>query len=528
MRDRPRSRGDGSLEAPGVGELVRRVPGVDMASFPSASRRVPCEAFVRVTGLGAVVDEKFRGEGGKRLAKQPKSRSSRMGNVGWPWMLLWLLLAGWTVRQLSSLALFMNDSRRVEFAVPSKTRELHESAQVRREPPARCAISGAWRATRLIEEDVEDVYAPGHYGLPNPFAKVEELLSPLHLSLEAVRQPPPFLLVPAMFRGMGLDFEQFRSVWFYANLVLFLVAVVTVSLWVHGTSFGSLWFAVPLLGTAPVFLNALQSGVPHLFALHLVLLAVVAIDRGQNLVCGLLVSLASAAHPLALLIFLVLILRGRVEAILTTLLGLGILVVATFLWFGPEPVMSYFQDYAIDVVRGHTRPFGDSDHPVLEEASVAGIPFKLSELGWVEPATADRYHKRWLPLAPWLLAAVAGLAAMRWGKGRRHHTSARRGLLQVTAAVWVLGNLLAPGMPWNAQAMGFLWLLTTLVPASMKGTRLLGIPAGWALTAWPLPLPFGSPSLTFDWSLGLLASATMIAVSSVVLIRGSLLPPRTG
>ncbi|MGD2111102.1 MAG: glycosyltransferase family 87 protein [Phycisphaerae bacterium] len=446
--------------------------------------------------------------------------------------LAWLMLCGFVALRMGKHSVFMYDVGRTEFAFDAPIRSLDDPELTKPFYVKHNCYTSYIIGAHLASQRVRNIYESDQYRDPEIETDIHNTIGDA-LTIDRYQYPPPFLLLPRLMLASG-DFFKSRTYWYALNVGIICLAVVLLSAWVGGRSFGVAWFALPIVLIAPVTTSSLQIGNVHLLIICISILAMLAFEHRRFAVGGVLLGFAviSKLFPGLLLAYLVVTRRWR--AVAWTCAFMVGLTGATLLVFGLEPFRAFFEYQAPRLASGEAFSFSwEKIRPLAANLSVMGVAHKLSRLdllGELDPIAVAKV----LSLV-FTIVLAAGLLAIGIGDFARRRTerapSESNTATHLEALAWlailIVAELRSPFLPWGYANLPILWLLTLLLaqrwwrPA--KHVVLLALIVGFAVN---IPLFFGPPTVTFD--LWYTVAAFLVILTICMSIMGVRALRRTG
>ena len=433
---------------------------------------------------------------------------------------VWIALSLFASYRLASMSIFMLDAERDEHAVNATFRV---ASDLESKKPTHNCFTSYMIAAHLATQKVENLYHPGqYYG-----DRAEE--TPIHrvigdtFTIDRYQYPPPFLVLPRLILATSSSFFQARTYWFVLNVLVFIAAVGALVAWLGGKEFTVYWLAWPLLLVAPAMLWTLQIGNVHFLVVSLSVLALVAFDKKQNWLGGVLLGFAivSKIFPGVLLAYLLVSRRWR--AAVWTIAAIAMFCLATVLLFGLQPFDSFVSFQVPRLMSGKAFSFATKVMgPITSNLSVVGVPYKLERLGLLantDPATVAG-------VLAWIYAAILAIVVIMVGARQRPQSSSnnadgksRLALAQIWLVLLILGQLRSPFVPWGYGNVAILWLLTLAVLGGEgRWWRRGSLGLAWLVFAVKLPDMFGLQTGTFSllYSLAILLLLFALCLTTVL------------
>ena len=409
---------------------------------------------------------------------------------------LWLLLALVALVRTGGLALYMADPTHAEASA-----YWFDAFYTRHN-----CFSAYWRAAELAAEGVPNLYDPEHYAGWYGRFKIDEFM-----------YLPQFAILPMAGVAAGADYEAARAVWFTLESAIVAAGFLLACVWIGGpVGRRAALFALPVWLSTPVLLT-LQLGNYQLAAIALSVLAMLAFERGRNVLGGLLFSIALfKVFPGILGIYL--LANRRWKAVGITL-GFSLLfALVGVAWLGQAPFMAFFEFQLPRMLSGET--WGFLDIPELAAVvaindSVPGVVQKLRLLGVPGTDRAAIQAVAWIWTA--VIAGAAILAGLRAGRMSR---------LELVAC-WIgllgLAAFRSPFLPDHYGLFAPLWIWSLAAAARpWTGSRTAGYTVLWLLLSAVLPFA-ATPLAEGNDRLALSALSQVIAIG--LCLFAALRPP---
>ncbi|MCX4246109.1 glycosyltransferase family 87 protein [Paraliomyxa miuraensis] len=367
------------------------------------------------------------------------------------------------------------------------------------------------RASEMARDGVDDLYRAERWPIDlEAEARPQTPFSPF--DIDPFFYPPPFLLVAELLAPMRGDFLAQRAAWFGLNGLL-----VALALGLAARSFGgarwhrALLFAPLFFASLPV-LVLLQVGNAQAAVVVAAVLAMLAFEVDRPALGGFALALATMAKISPGILGVILLVRGRWRAVAWTA-GFGaLMLVATLLVYGLDPLESWVS-YALPRLSSGEAFSVMLRHPesIAVNQSPSGVAFKLGLIGIDvgDPWPLARWINRVVTIVVVVLAVVIG----------RRQRAPVEGTLTSRALAWMallfltaLRSPFAPGYVIFALAWA-ITLLTTEVRTMRGGLALLAL---WAVVTLLPPLSPEALAVYFT-----LPQVAAIAVSLWLILRGS-------
>lgn len=363
---------------------------------------------------------------------------------------LYVLVALSSVVATARLSVFVGDPARVEMqALPGERFvETHSCLTA--------YVRAASLARRRVTNLYEDPWWYGSNGLPPAPGEAAPRYAPF--ALDNFSYPPTFLLLASPLTLWEGDFLAQRAVWFGLDGLLLALGLWVVARFVEGPRAHRVLLLAPLFFGSLPLLVTLQIGNFHLAAVMLAMLAMVAVERGRATSGGAMLALSVLSKISPGILGLLLLARGRARLVGVMAAVGALLLAATAMAFGTDPITSFVRYALPRLSSGRAFPFLETTSGVVTNLAPFGIPFKLQRLGLF---AGDPWA-----VAPWVGRAwTVGLVALVG------HAARRRGDRREQAVVWMaLLTLAALQSPFAAAyaAVGLLWA-TTLLAVEVRG-----------------------------------------------------------
>lgn len=443
----------------------------------------------------------------------------------WLLMLAWIGLSLFGGYKLASLSVFMLDVDRVEHAGAPPIRDFADPEMAVPFFPTHNCFTCYIVAAHVAGERVENIYDRSLYRNP-------EIATPIHdtigdkLHVDRYQYPPPFLVLPKLLMATRGDFFQLRTYWFTLNVFALFAVVSALTVWSSGPEFSIRWLAWPLITCAPCILLPLQMENAHMLMIVIPVGAMLAFERRWHWLGGPLLAFAvvSKLFPGVLLAYL--LLQKRFRAVAWTLAAMGAYCVIALILFGAQPFTAFWEYQMPRLASGEAFSFAfERLRPMLLNSSVMGIAYKLGSLDLVtDPAGLAK-------LFNWILTGVLGIAVLVFAlRGPRlavddddQLPADRPALARIWLALLVLAQLRSPFLPWAYGNVAPLLLLTLMIPiGALRWRHAVFLVPAFLMLAVAVPLPYGSETITLDLVHTLTASATIIVICLVIVVRAAL------
>jgi len=235
------------------------------------------------------------------------------------------------------------------------------------------------RAAELAARAEANLYDPVHYfgdheGDPRGRISV--------FGVDLFEYPPPFVALARAVVAITDDFQVIRASWFAVEALLVAGALCALAWWIRGRE-GLLVVALsPLLFAAVPVVTTLQIGNFQLAAYALVLLALIAFERGRAVAGGGLLAAAVLAKLFPGVIMIVLLARRRSRALAWTTAWMFVLTALALVVVGWAPFEAFVTYHLPRMMDGRAFPWlEDFNAAVAANHSVVGIIYKLRALG---------------------------------------------------------------------------------------------------------------------------------------------------
>lgn len=423
------------------------------------------------------------------------------GRGSYRWLfVVWIALSLFASYRLASMSIFMLDAERVEHAVDATFRAVPGPESKKRQHNC---FTSYMIAAHLAAEKVENLYQPNqYYGDPVQETPIHQMIGDT-FTIDRYQYPPPFLVLPRLILAASHSFFQARTYWFVLNVIVFVVAVGTLVAWLGRHEFNVYWLAWPLLLAAPAMLQTLQIGNVHFLIVSLSMLALVAFDKKQNWLGGVLLGFAIVTKIFPCVLLAYLLVSRRWHAAIWTIAAIVMFCLTTVLFFGVQPFDSFVNFQVPRLMSGEAFSFATKViGPITSNLSVVGVSYKLEKLGVLvntDPATVAGVLK-WIYTAILVIVAIAvGVRHRPQGSSIDADGKSRLALAQIWLVLLILGQLRSPFVPWGYGNVAILWLLTLTVLGGEGGLwKKGGLGLGWLVFAVKLPQMFGLESGTFS------------------------------
>ncbi len=279
--------------------------------------------------------------------------------------------------------------------------------------------------------------------------------------------PPPFLLLPRLALALTDNFLAMRTIWYGAQLLLFLGAALAMSAWIGGAEGRTAALLIPAVWISLPAMQSLQYGQFHMAAVSLALLAMVAFERRRPAIGGALLGFAAVGKifPGVLLLWLVSQRRWR-EAAWTTGMA-AVFTLLAFAAFGPGPFQAFILYALPRLSNGAAFDFA-AKWPeftaalIADNLSPAGVVEKLGLLG--VPGMGRSVAIVVIRLYTAAVIVVALVAGRRRLEARPQRAAMWLALLNLAA-------LQAYGAWGDYVTLGTAWLMTIGLPAPAGAWR---------------------------------------------------------
>lgn len=394
---------------------------------------------------------------------------------------------------------FMLDVRAVDHAVQPHIRDLDDEDM--REPffPKHNCFTCYAVAAELAGRPDTNVYDGALYKKPDVPTKIHEEIGTA-LNIDRYQYPPPFLLLPSALVSVGGGFFGARALFFLLTLASFAGCLWAIRRQTKHEHSWLVWLAWPAVLATMATLTSLQIGNVHALVVIASIGAMSAFARGRDRLGGALLGFAvvSKIFPGLLLVYLLGLRRWRAIA-WTCAAGIVYALVALLI-FGPHSYESFVSYQLPRLASGEAFSFAwEYTRALTVNSSLTGAVYKLHRLGALDnPAPL-------VTVVSWLYAAgVIGLAGWAGHRDRGSRTA-----IAVQVSLWLalllLAQLRSPFLPWGYGNFVSLWLVASLAFACRRTWQWIGLAVVWLVYSPALPLPFGPPTVAFDWVYTLLA-----------------------
>jgi hypothetical protein len=357
-----------------------------------------------------------------------------------------------------------------------------------------------WKAATVIDR-TPDVYHPSMYesGTQVEGRSVPQFIGPF--AVDPYEYPPTFLLLPRLLTWVTPDFPSFRLLWGFLATVVTLLGVAVIAKRVdaaNGTR--SLWL-MPLAILPIGVLTTFQGGNAQLFFVVLAMLAMLAFERRQDAIGGLLLGYATVGKLFPGLLLVYLLARREWRPAAWTAgwsLVLSAIAIADFGW----APFAAFLDHVPKLLSGEAFPMLRFVGPSDVSLSIPGLVLKLRHLGLDVPFAA-------MKTAGWIYSAIILWITIRLA---RHPVAPR---LAPLAWLVVLGlaAFRSPFLPGYGIFQGA-WMAALLLALCWQdaGRRWLLL-ALWASLLWATAGPLSIPPVV-------VAAATTAQIAATLVLFG--------
>jgi hypothetical protein len=315
------------------------------------------------------------------------------------------------------------------------------------------------RAAEVDARGERNLYDPVHYlgnGDDDPRNQIGVF------AVDPFEYPPTFVAPARAVIAVTDDFTTIRALWFAIEALLVAGGLAALARWI-GDREGlvvAAWSPL-LLGAVPV-VATLQIGNFQVAVYALVILALVAFDRGRDALGGALLAIAILSKLFPGLFVIVMIARRQWRALAWTVAASLLLTAVALLIVGIQPFHMFASFQLPRMADGSAFPWlADFPAAVAVNHSIFGIVYKLRDLGGggMTPGVAGA--------VAWVYTLA--LVAYVWVSARRPRTD-RFAETMWWLAVLQLGALRSPFYP-DVYAL--------IIPSWLA--VLLALRAGWAL-----------------------------------------------
>jgi hypothetical protein len=431
----------------GVGAVAVAGP---FAALLSAAGLAAVPAFV-IAGVLAVTVAVW-------LARRLPRRLDELARAHRVAAVVWTVLAVAGAANLARMSYFMIDADATRAsAIPGDDFYEHHNC-----------LTAYYRAAVVDRAGAANVYEPTLY-----FGRDEDppsvgMIGPFNV--DPYEYPPPFLAAVRGALAVSNDFMTWRAAWFGLEVLLLIAALVALAAWIGGNEgLYALLLAPSVLFCAPVLLT-LQVGNFQLAAIAIAVLALVAIERGRNVLGGSLLATITVFKVFPGLLLVYLLARRRWRASLTMVVASIALLALSVVVVGFDPFRTFVTFQLPRMSNGAAFPWLQDFVPAIaQNHSIFGIVVKLRAAG-VPGMTFGVASK-----VAWVYSIVA--VAIAWVLGRS--TERDRG---AEALVWLgllqLATLRSPFAPDVYAVIAPLWIIALLVPRVQIRGRIV-LAAAW-------------------------------------------------
>ena len=328
-----------------------------------------------------------------------------------------------------------------------------------------------------------DAYDPALYTDPGDTGvgqRKARMIGPV-LAIDVYEYPPPFLIVPRLFRVVTTDFERMRTLWFGLTVAFLLMATVVVARRLGGAAGTRALLLLPVLWAAPSTLSTLQKGNIQPVIIALAMVAMVLFEARRFLMGGALLAYAivSKLYPAMLGLYLLVTRQWRAAA-WSAAMGL-IMVVLTFADLGVPPFVAFLH-HLPGLLSGEAFPAFRNAGAQAINISIPGLTFKAGLFG--APGMGFGASK----IVGWIFTLVVLWATVR--AALRPPNERERPL--VWLAVIILATLRSPFLPATYGVWPALWMLTLLAATYRPTAKTLALVVAGVVALsihWPLDWP---------------------------------------
>jgi len=357
-----------------------------------------------------------------------------------------------------------------------------------------------WKAATEVRQ------APDLYALTNAAAGPRDANGrpiPPYIGPYAVdpyEYPPTFLLLPRLLTLVTPGFPAFRLLWGLLATIVTMAGVVVIARRVDGpTGAHSLWL-VPLVFLPLGVITTIQGGNAQMFYVVLAMLGMLAFERGQGAVGGLLLGYAIIGKLFPGLLLVYLAARRDWRAVAWTAgwsLVLTLLAIADMGW----APFAAFLAHLPRLLSGEAFPMLLFPGPSDFSLSIPGLVLKLRRFGGPELSFAA------LRVAGWIYSAIILLATV--------HLARRPVAPRFAPLAWLvvlgLASLRAPFLPGYGVFQA-VWIATILLSLWWADApRRWLVLALWGSLLWMTAGPLTTP-------LWIIATATTLQIGAILVL----------
>lgn len=429
----------------------------------------------------------------------------------WPIALLWVAVTLATLRLLD-LAVFMVDVEATEHRFEPRIRVLDDDVVAKPFFARHSCYTCYAVATELARAGDDNIYDSARYRDPEVETRVHRQIGE-HLKIDRYQYPPPFLLLPWLLDLLGGGFFGARALFFAVTVGAFGATLWLLRGFVGGAAGARIWWTWPAVVGVGTTLAALQMGNVHPLVITLCVLAMLAFERGRNVLGGALLGYAvvSKIFPGVLLVHL--LARRRWSAAGSVVAWAAAYTGLTYAVFGGAPFEAFVSYQLPRLVDASAFGFAwEHARALTINSSVAGAAHRLGVLGVISDPALPTAILQWL-LVLAVVAAAVWLGHISRGDRDLVDPWARIAMLQAWLALLLLAQARSPFLPWTYGNFVVLWLAATVAIGcrSTRG-RTVAILAWLPFTA-VMPLPFGPASAAFDQAYGVVAFTIAVALA---------------
>lgn len=427
----------------------------------------------------------------------------------WPAVIALLTALGASTVGTVRLSHFMLDYTRADLSV------LPNRAFFR----AHSCLTSYTEAARLAPTGV-NVFEVAQYSDPQrPGQNQPRFIGPFEVDL--YQYPPPFLILPRAATVAGLGFLTTRQVWFAAQSIVLLAAMVVLARWIGGASGLLVLLLVPVVWLSPTTRITLQIGNFQPTAFALSILAMIAFDRGRARRGGFALGFSAVSKVYPGVLGIALLVERRWGAVAWTAAWSLVFTTAAWLALGSTPFVDFVRYQLPRIESGEAFFWIENADAAAVNFGIHGLMIKLRFLGvpWTGHDAANRAASLYaVILIPLAFASAWRLEVLARGAVDAERLRLRRA--QVWLGLLTLASFRSPFVPDAYALVGTLWLLTLVAAEGhwrARGRTALAVAAAMSmivLDGGPITVPV--PAWIMAATLALQAAAIAFNVAIVL------------
>lgn len=242
-----------------------------------------------------------------------------------------------------------------------------------------CCLTAYVRAAELAARGEPNLYDPVHYQGDrddDPRSQIGVF------AVDPFEYPPTFVAPMRGVIAVTDDFATLRALWFAVEALLVIGAFAALARWIGGRDGVVVGVWSPLFVGAVPAVATLQVGNFQIAVYAIVMLALVAFDRGRDAVGGVLLAVAILSKLFPGIFVLALIARRQWRALAWTAGAASVLTAAALVIVGVQPFHMFASYQLPRMADGRAFPWLEGFVPaVAVNHSIFGIIYKLRDLG---------------------------------------------------------------------------------------------------------------------------------------------------